>query len=137
MPPESTPQSSTEVLPAVQGQQGAELATQSISIAGHPRAARMVRRSREAAGLGGFLVAGWMSMSGNSVAGTLLRAIIAGAVCQVIVWAAAVVLCRHLISAELHSREHELLRAAGRTREDVGAPNPALAAAAAARGAQR
>jgi hypothetical protein len=82
------------------------------SIAEHPRAARHVRQARQAAGLLGFLVAGWMSMSTNTIVETLLHALIAGIVCQVVVWAAAVALFRHLILAELKSREHALMQAA-------------------------
>jgi hypothetical protein len=86
--------------------------TQQPSIAEHPRAARHVREARQAAGLIGFLLAGWLSMSTNTLAGTLLRALVAGFVCQVIVWAAAIVLLRHLILAELRSREQALMQAA-------------------------
>jgi len=126
--PAVTPrESSTEVLPAVKAAAQAENAPV-ISIAGHPRAARLVRRSREAAGLAGFLVAGWMSLGANSIAGTLLRAIVAGLACQVIVWAAAVLLSKHLITAELRSREYALMGAARAQRERAGA-NPQLAGA--------
>lgn len=102
-----------------------------ITLAGHPRAARVVRRSREAAGLFGFLVGGWMSISTHTIADTLLRAVIAGVACQVIVWAAAVVLCRYLISAELRSREYALMQAAIARRQasERGLPLPAAAAA--------
>lgn len=82
------------------------------SIAEHPRVARQVRQARQAAGLIGFLLAGWMSMSTDTLAGTLLRALLAGVVCQVVVWGAAVVLFRHLILAELRSREQALMQAA-------------------------
>lgn len=87
-------------------------ATHKPSIAEHPRAARHVRQARQAAGLIGFLVAGWTSMATSTLAETLLRALIAGIVCQVVVWAAAVALFRHLILAELKSREHALVAAA-------------------------
>lgn len=86
--------------------------THKPSIAEHPRAARHVRQARQAAGLIGFVVAGWTSMATSTLAETLLRALIAGIVCQVVVWAAAVALFRHLILAELKSREHALLQAA-------------------------
>lgn len=82
------------------------------SISEHPRAARHVRQARQAAGLLGFLIAGWMSMATSTLAQTLLHALIAGIVCQVVVWAAAVALFRHLILAELKSREHALMQAA-------------------------
>ncbi len=86
--------------------------THKPSIAEHPRAARHVRQARQAAGLAGFLLAGWTSMATSTLAETLLRAVLAGIVCQLVVWAAAVALFRHLILAELKSREHALVQAA-------------------------
>lgn len=86
--------------------------THKPSIAEHPGAARQVRQARQAAGLIGFAVAGWTSMATSTLAETLLRALLAGIVCQVVVWAAAVALFRHLIVAELRSREHALVLAA-------------------------
>lgn len=82
------------------------------SISEHPRAARHVRQARQAAGLLGFAIAGWTSMATSTLAETLLRALIAGIVCQVVVWAVAVALFRHLVLAELKSREHALMQAA-------------------------
>lgn len=86
--------------------------THKPSIAEHPRAARQIRQARQAAGLIGFAVAGWSSMGTDTLAQTLLHALIAGVVCQMIVWAVAVALFRHLILAELKSREHALVVAA-------------------------
>jgi hypothetical protein len=100
---------------ATQAQPAAEagtLGTHKPSIAEHPRAARYVRQARQAAGLIGFLIAGWSSMATSTVAETLLRALIAGIVCQVVVWGVAVALFRHLILAELKGREQALLTAA-------------------------
>lgn len=106
--PEATPEA-TRVQEVVEsGSPGAA----KPSIAQHPRAARQVRQVRQAAGLIGFLLAGWMSMSTDTLAGTLLRALLAGVVCQVVVWGAAVVLFRHLILAEIRSREQALMQAA-------------------------
>lgn len=82
------------------------------SVAAHPKAARRVRQAREAAGLAGFLLGGWLSLRTHTPASALLRALIAGAACYVVVWGAAVLLCRHLIVAEIRSREHALLEAA-------------------------
>jgi hypothetical protein len=103
---------STEVMPTASA----------ISISAHPRAVRMVRRAREMGGLAGFLVGGWMSLHTHSFPEAALRAVIAGLVCQVIVWAAAVLLSRYLIIAELHAREHALVQAvrSGRDRGGVG-----------------
>jgi hypothetical protein len=107
--------------------------THKPSIAEHPRAARHVRQARQAAGLVGFLVAGWTSMATSTLAETLLRALIAGVVCQVVVWAAAVALFRHLILAELRSREHALVVAAKaraeaqeRAQADIGSRGPVM-----------
>jgi hypothetical protein len=107
----------TKAQPAVKGEpagkgDAAESGARKPSIAEHPRAARQIRQARQAAGLIGFLLAGWLSMSTNTLAGTLLRALIAGFACQLIVWAAAIALFRHLILAELRSREQALMQAA-------------------------
>jgi pantoate kinase len=91
-----------------QGKKGAH----APSIAEHPRAARYLRQARQFAGLLGFMLAAFASSATNTLAGTLLRALIAGVVCQVVVWAAAVILLRHLVIAELKSREHALMQAA-------------------------
>ncbi len=92
-----------------------------------------MRQARQAAGLIGFLVAGWTSMATSTLAETLLRALIAGIVCQVVVWAAAVALFRHLILAELKSREHALVVAAKaraeaqeRAQADIGSRGPVM-----------
>lgn len=82
------------------------------SVAAHPKAARRVRHAREAAGLGGFLIGMWLSMGTHTATGAILRALIAGAACYVVVWGAGVLLCRHLIVAEIRSREHALMQAA-------------------------
>ncbi len=100
----------TRVQDAAEG--GGALGTHKPSIAEHPRAARYVRQARQAAGLIGFLIAGWSSMATSTVAETLLRALIAGIVCQVVVWGVAVALFRHLILAELKGREQALITAA-------------------------
>lgn len=101
----------TKAHPALTGGDDAQSARR-LSIAEHPRAARLVRQARQAAGLAGFLIAGWTSLATNTLAGTLLHALVAGIVCQVVVWAAAVLLFKHLIVAELKSREHALMQAA-------------------------
>ncbi len=82
-----------------------------LSIAAHPRAARAVARAKGWGGLVGFLVGGYLSLPTNTLAGTGLHALIAGVVCYVAVWAGAVFLWRHLVVAELRTRQHELLQA--------------------------
>jgi hypothetical protein len=82
-----------------------------LSIAAHPRAARAVARAKGWGGLVGFLVGGYFSLSTNTFAGAGLHALIAGVACYVAVWAGAVFLWRHLVVAELRTRQHELLQA--------------------------
>lgn len=95
------------------------------SVAGHPKAARRVRQAREAAGLLGFLGGLWLSLGTHTPTEAVLRGLIAGAACYVVIWGAAVLLCRHLILAELKSREHALAEAAAarlRASEDLDQP---------------
>ncbi len=82
-----------------------------LSIAAHPRAARAVARAKGWGGLVGFLVGGYFSLPTNTFAGAGLHALIAGVACYVVVWASAVFLWRHLVVAELRTRQHELLQA--------------------------
>lgn len=55
-----------------------------------------------------------MSLGTHTLLATILRALAAGVACQLIVWAAAVLIWRHLIVAEVNDREHALLEAAGK-----------------------
>lgn len=80
-----------------------------LSLAEHPRAARRVAEAKSWGALGGFLLGGYLSLSSHSLFETGLRALVAGAVCYVAVWALAVFLWRRLIVAELRHAEHELL----------------------------
>lgn len=92
------------------------------SVAGHPKAARRVKQAREAAGLLGFLFGMWLSLGTHTPAEAILRGLVAGAACYIVVWGAAVLLCKHLILAELKSREHALTEAAAarlRASEDL------------------
>jgi hypothetical protein len=83
------------------------------SVAAHPRAARGVARARGWAGLGGFLIAGYLSLPTGTLASAGLRALIAGIVCYVVAWAGAVFLWRRLVILEIQAREHALQAAAG------------------------
>lgn len=83
------------------------------SVAAHPRAARGVARARGWGGLGGFLIAGYLSLPTGTLAGAGLRALIAGIVCYVVAWAGAVFLWRRLVMLELRAKEHALHAAAG------------------------
>lgn len=80
-----------------------------LSLAAHPRAARRVAEAKAWGALGGFLLGGYLSLASHSLLETALRALIAGAVCYVAVWAVALFLWRRLIVAELRHAEHQLV----------------------------
>jgi hypothetical protein len=80
-----------------------------LILAEHPRAVRSVARAKAWGGLCGFLIGGYLSLPTQTLAGAGLRALIAGVVCYVTVWAAAVFLWRRLLVAELHQAKHDLL----------------------------
>jgi hypothetical protein len=82
----------------------------SMSIAAHPRAVRRVAQAKGWGGLLGFLLGGYLSLSTHTVAEAGFRALVAGVACYAIVWAGAVFLWRHLVVAELRSRQHQLLQ---------------------------
>jgi hypothetical protein len=88
------------------GEQGAGL-----SLAAHPRAARRVAEAKAWGALVGFLLGGYLSLPTHSAFEVALRALAAGVVCYVVVWAAAVSLWRRLVVAELRNAQHELLSA--------------------------
>lgn len=92
---------------------GKVLAAAGPSIAGHPRAARSVARAKAWAALAGFCLGGYLSLSSGTLAEALFRALAAGVVCYLAVWAGAVFVWRRLVVLELHAREHQL-RAAPR-----------------------
>jgi hypothetical protein len=81
-----------------------------LSLAAHPRAARRVAEAKAWGGLGGFLLGGYLSLPTHSAFEAALRALLAGVVCYVVVWAAAVFLWKRLVVAELRQAEHELLK---------------------------
>ncbi len=82
-----------------------------MSLAAHPRAAHSVARAKAWGGLGGFLLGGYLSLPTHSFVEAGLRALIAGVVCYVVLWAAAVFVWRRLVVAELRHAQHELLSA--------------------------
>ncbi len=97
------------------------------SIAAHPRAARAVARAKSWGGLAGFVLGGYLSLPTNTLAGAGLRALIAGVVCYVAVWAGAVFLWRRLVMLEIKSREQKLAAAVqaaqgARARRELPAP---------------
>jgi hypothetical protein len=93
------------------GDGGAGAGGSKLILAEHPRAARSVARAKAWGGLGGFLIGGYLSLPTQTFAGAGLRALVAGVVCYVAVWAAAVFLWRRMLVAELHQAKHDLLAA--------------------------
>jgi hypothetical protein len=74
------------------------------SVAAHPRAGAQVARAKAWGGLGGFLLVALLSWrAGVPTADLLLRAIVGGIAGYVLAWAAAVVVWRHLVIAELRA----------------------------------
>lgn len=96
------------------------------NIAAHPRAARAVARAKSWGGLIGFVLAGYLSLPTNTVATAGLRALAAGVVCYVAVWAGAVFVWRRLVILEIKGREQQLVagaNAAARPRELPPSPS--------------
>jgi hypothetical protein len=87
------------------------------NIAAHPRAVRAIARAKSWGGLAGFAFGGYVSLSSNTLATAGLRALVAGVVCYVAVWAGAVFLWRRLVILEIKGREQQLIAAA-----NAGAP---------------
>jgi hypothetical protein len=112
---------------------GADAETDAMgpSVAAHPRAARGVARARGWGGLGGFLIAGYLSLPTGTLAGAGLRALIAGTVCYLVAWAGAVFLWRRLVMLELRAKEHAL-RASADDHDASMSPVPPNGARAAA-----
>jgi hypothetical protein len=102
---------------------------QGPSVAAHPRAARGVARARGWAGLGGFMIAGYLSLPTGTLASAGLRALIAGIVCYVVAWAGAVFLWRRLVMVELRAKQHAL-------HASVNGHDPSLPAAGESTGAR-
>jgi hypothetical protein len=88
---------------------GGSAESSSLVLAEHPRAVHSIARAKAWGGLGGFLLGGYLSLPTQTLAGAGLRALTAGVVCYVAVWAAAVFLWRHLVVAELRSAQQEAL----------------------------
>ena len=108
------------------------------SVAGHPRAARAVARAKGWGALAGFLLGGYLSLPTHTVASAGVRAIVAGLVCYVSVWAGAVFFWRRMVMLEIKAREQELVRAVEelRSRQQAAASQGAQAAARAQAAAQ-
>jgi hypothetical protein len=110
------------------GKKGAEAEAEADadgpSVAAHPRAVRAVARAKSWGGLAGFVLGGYLSLPTNTLAGAGLRALVAGVVCYVAVWAGAVFVWRRLVMLEIKSREQQLATAvqAARARRELPAP---------------
>jgi hypothetical protein len=79
-----------------------------------------------------------LSLPTHTVAGAGVRAIVAGLVCWVAVWAGAVFLWRRMVMLEINAREQELVRAVeeAQSRNQAAASQGAQAAARAQAAAQ-
>jgi len=86
------------------------------SVANHPRAGAQVARAKAWGGLAGFALVALLSWrAGAPVTDTLLRALAGGVVGYVAAWAAAVLVWRHLVIAELRAvRGHRAAEASRR-----------------------
>jgi hypothetical protein len=94
------------------------------SVAAHPRAARAVARAKGWGGLVGFVLGGYLSLPTNTVADSMLRALIAGLACYVAAWAAAVFAWQRLVMLELKGREQQVMDAMKpATRRELPAPS--------------
>ena len=82
-----------------------------LSLAAHPRAARRLAEAKAWGALGGFVLGGYLSLPTHTLLAAGVRALAAGVVCWVVVWALAVFLWRRLVVAELRNAEHELVAA--------------------------
>ena len=100
------------------------------SVAAHPRAVRSIALAKGWGGLVGFLLAGYLSLPTSTLAGAAARALVAGVVCYVAAWGAAVFVWRRLVMLEIKAREQELVKAA-----EQAAERQLAAARAANRGA--
>jgi hypothetical protein len=86
------------------GKKGEKGAAAGPSIATHPRAGVQVRRAKGLGGLGGFAIAGLLSLqAGVPMFDVALRALVAGVIAYVLAWACSVTIWRHLVLAELRT----------------------------------
>jgi hypothetical protein len=88
---------------ATAGTQGA------ITLTEHPRAVRSVARAKGWGALLGFAIGGYLSLPTHTLAETGFRALLAGVVCYVAAWAAAVFVWRRLVLTELRGAQQQLL----------------------------
>lgn len=93
------------------------------SVANHPRAGAQIARAKAWGGLAGLLLVAVLSWrAGAPVADTLARALAGGVAGYVATWAAAVLVWRHLVVAELRAvRSHRAAEAARRAAQRADA----------------
>ena len=85
----------------------------SISLAGHPRASRAIRRAKGYGGLGGFTLGAALSArAGVPLPDAALRGVEAGFGAYLAFWAGAVMVWRQLAVAEVESLRRHLLNVA-------------------------
>ena len=93
--------------------QGAEPAPAGISVAGHPRTARLVRRAKGWGGVAGVVLATLLATrAGVPALEAMLRGLAGGILGYLALWAIAVAVGRQLVIAEIRVRYAELERAA-------------------------
>ncbi|MGA9859071.1 MAG: hypothetical protein WBQ18_14500 [Solirubrobacteraceae bacterium] len=79
-------------------------AADGISVAGHPRAAAAVRRSKGMGGVGFFAITAYLSHKANIPPDQVgLRALAGGIAGYMLAWACSVTVWRHLVLAELRA----------------------------------
>ena len=77
------------------------------SVAGHPRAARSIERAKGWGALAGFGAGLYFSMPTQTLLAAGLRAIVAGIVLYVAVWAGSVFFWRRMVMVEIRAREQQ------------------------------
>jgi hypothetical protein len=89
------------------------------TIAAHPRAVQSIAAVKGWCGLAGFVIGGYLSLPTSTFAGAGLRALVAGIICYVAGWGAAVFVWRRLVVLEIKAREQQVL---GEAIERISAP---------------
>ena len=83
-----------------------------ICVAGHPRSARMVRRAKGWAGVGGVMLCTILALGAHlPMVDALLRGLAGGIVAYLVVWALALAVARQLIVAEVRARYADVMAA--------------------------
>lgn len=92
-----------------------------VSVAAHPRAAAAVKRAKGFGGLGGFLLAAYLSWKAGVPPDQIgLRALAFGVAGWLVAWACAVAIWRHLVIAELRTAVETGRATYGPVKEPLG-----------------